>query len=424
MHLNYDTQLKSKRAIIEQSLYHIGGKTIGDLLTPLLLSTVPSSNQLAYRNKVQLPVRNPKDSNRLLAGYFETNSHNLVNIKHCPIQPHLLDDILAEIKLLAEKYNFVAYDEKTGRGFLRHIQMRISQTQNHVLVTLVLNCNEKNMPTFMAKFAPELMEKFSQIKGVCANFNEAKGNRILGDNTICLSGQSFIEESLATTKVDFPQILKDGLKFRLSPESFFQVNTDQALTLLELVAEEVKNYISQCQSSSQSNNITLLDAYAGVGTIALWLAPFVSNVVAIESNPHAVKDGEINQSLNKISNVQFQLAKVENYLPQLLKNGTSVEILVLDPPRQGLDPAVIDAIIKMQPKLIVYISCNPVTLARDLKLILSEKSVDLSVNADPQTEKKNDCLKLDSGYKVEKILPIDLFPQTYHIESIAVLKKQ
>ncbi len=424
MHLNYDTQLKSKRAIIEQSLYHIGGKTIGDLLTPLLLSTVPSSNQLAYRNKVQLPVRNPKDSNRLLAGYFETNSHNLVNIKHCPIQPHLLDDILAEIKLLAEKYNFVAYDEKTGRGFLRHIQMRISQTQNHVLVTLVLNCNEKNMPTFMAKFAPELMEKFSQIKGVCANFNEAKGNRILGDNTICLSGQSFIEESLATTKVDFPQILKDGLKFRLSPESFFQVNTDQALTLLELVAEEVKNYISQCQSSSQSNNITLLDAYAGVGTIALWLAPFVSNVVAIESNPHAVKDGEINQSLNKISNVQFQLAKVENYLPQLLKNGTSVEILVLDPPRQGLDPAVIDAIIKMQPKLIVYISCNPVTLARDLKLILSEKSVDLSVNSDNQTEKKNDCLKLDSGYKVEKILPIDLFPQTYHIESIAVLKKQ
>jgi len=420
MHLNYDAQLKWKRAIIEQSLHHIGGHEMGDLLTPLLLPTVPSNKQLGYRNKVQLPVRNPHDSKRLLAGYFETNSHNLVNIKHCPIQPSLLDDILAEIKTIAETHSIVAYDEKSGKGFLRHIQMRISEAKDEVLVTFVVNCNEKNMPLFMPTFADELMEKFSQIKGVCVNYNEAKGNRILGEQTACLAGQPFIEEILRTQKPDFPEILKEGLKFQLSPASFFQVNTEQALTLLELVAQEVKTFLE----ATPNKNITLLDAYAGVGTIALWLAPFVSNVIAIESNIQAVKDGQTNQALNKISNVQFELAKVEDYLPTLLKNETSVQAIILDPPRQGLAPEVIETIIKLQPELIIYISCNPVTLARDLRLILSTSLVSLTSPDAIDSEKKNDCIKLDSGYKVEKIVPVDLFPQTYHIESITVMKKQ
>lgn len=431
MHLNYAAQLHWKRAIIEQSLYHIGGKELGDSLTPLLLPAVASNNELGYRNKVQLPVRNPHQSKRLLAGYFETNSHNLVNIKHCPIQPSLLDDVLAEIKTLAEAHSIVAYDEKTGRGFLRHIQMRISEGKDEVLVTFVLNCHEKNMPTFMPTLATQLMEKFTQIKGVCANYNEAKGNRILGEHTICLAGQPFIEEVLRTQKADFPDILKTGLKFQLSPASFFQVNTNQALTLLELVAEEVKTYLLEKfshshnkSSAKQNNNITLLDAYAGVGTIALWLAPFVAKVIAIESNVQAVKDGQTNQALNKISNVQFQLAKVEDYLPTLLKNEPAINIIVLDPPRQGLALEVIETIIKLQPELIIYISCNPVTLSRDLRLILSGSTPDLSSDKSPNSEKKNDCLKLDSGYKVEKIVPVDLFPQTYHIESITVMKKQ
>ncbi len=431
MHLSYAAQLKWKRAIIEQSLHHIGGHELGDLLTPVLLPTVPSSNELGYRNKVQLPVRNPHGSKRLLAGYFETNSHNLVNIKHCPIQPSLLDDILAAIKALAEKYSIVAYDENSGQGFLRHIQMRISEAKQAVLVTFVLNCNEKNIPTFMATLSTELMEQFSQIKGVCVNYNEAKGNRILGEQTICLAGEPFIEEVLRTEKTDFPDILKEGLKFQLSPASFFQVNTKQALTLLELIAQEITMYLSEKspadknkESTKQNNDITLLDAYAGVGTIALWLAPFVSKVIAIENNAQAVKDGQTNQSLNKISNVQFQLARVEDYLPTLLKDKTAIQAIVLDPPRQGLDPKVIDSIIKLQPELIIYISCNPVTLARDLRLILTGSTSDLSSDNTTLPDKENGCQKLGSGYKVEKIVPVDLFPQTYHIESVTVMKRQ
>jgi len=433
MHLNYAAQLEWKRALIEQSLRHIGGPELGNLLSQVLLPAVPAANQFGYRNKVQLPVRNPNKSKRLLAGYFEVNSHNLVNIKHCPIQPSLLDDILAKIKELAEKYNIVAYDEKTGHGLLRHIQMRISNASQETLVTLVVNCGHNNMPTSLKTVALELMEQFSQIKGVCANYNQIKGNRILGEQTVCLAGQDFIEETLRTQKQDFPAILQEGLKFKLSPTSFFQVNTPQTITLLELVAQEIQKYLlerasaqdsKKASSINNSNAITLLDAYAGVGTIALWLAAFVSRIIAIESNPQAIKDGQVNGSLNKINNVVFQLAKVEDYLSVLLKSKTAVEIIVLDPPRQGLDPQVIESIIKLQPELIIYISCNPVTLARDLRQILFPPEPDLSSDGQIRLEKKNDCLKLDFGYKVEKIIPVDLFPQTYHIESITVLKRQ
>ncbi len=425
MHLNYEAQLTHKRELIEQSLRHIAGQEIGDALNKVLLPTVGSTEQFGYRNKVQLPVRNPKDSKRILAGYFETNSHNLVNIKHCPIQPNLLDNVLAQIKLLAEQYSITAYDEKTGEGLLRHIHMRINKAHDAVLVTLVLNCQPDKMPGYFKRFAPELMAQFPEIRGLCVNYNHKKGNRILGEQTLTIAGEGYIEETLSTNNPDFPAILQKGLRFQLSPDSFFQVNTDQAIKLLELIAEEVKEFIANRSSADyRTQKISLLDAYAGVGTIALWLSPFVSQIIAIENNPQAVKDGQINQKLNNIENVQFQLEKVEEYLPTILKNKTPVNIVILDPPRQGLSPEVIDAIMKLQPELIIYVSCNPVTLARDLRLILSPLSENLSEAKDSHSEIKASCLENNSGYKVEKIIPVDLFPQTYHIESISILKKQ
>ena len=415
-----------KEGLIEQSLRHIAGHELGETLSKVLAPTIGSVEQFGYRNKVQLPVRNPKDSKRLLAGYFETNSHNLVNIKHCPIQPNLLDDVLAHIKDLAEQYSITAYDEKTGQGLLRHIHMRINKAHDSVLVTLVLNCAADKLPGQFKRFAPELMEPFTQIKGVCINYNNKKGNRILGEETVCIAGLGYIEEILSTDKLDLPEILQKGIRFQLSPDSFFQVNTGQAITLLELIAQEVKEFLAAQDNKQENkkNNVTLLDAYAGVGTIALWLAPFVSKVIAIESNPQAVKDGQTNQKLNNIENVQFQLNKVEDYLPTLLKNKTPVNIVVLDPPRQGLSPEIIEIIMKLQPELIIYVSCNPVTLARDLGLILSPLVSDSSKQVVVAADIKNSCLESNSGYKVEKIIPVDLFPQTYHIESISVLKKQ
>ena len=161
-----------------------------------------------------------------------------------------------------------------------------------------------------------------------------------------------------------------------------------------------------------------------MGTIALWLSPFVAKVIAIENNPQAVKDGQANQQLNNIENVQFQLDKVEDYLPKVLKNKTPINIIVLDPPRQGLSPEVIESVMKLQPELIIYVSCNPVTLARDLRIILSPEQPDLAAQIQAGAATENSCLKSNSGYKVEKIIPVDLFPQTYHIESVSVLKKR
>ncbi len=404
LHLSYEGQLNYKKAIIEQALRHIAGQEISDLCSHNIAATVPSPQQLHYRNKVNLPVRHPQESKRLLAGYFETNSHNLVNIKHCPIQPLLLDTVLEAIKELAEKCDIVAYDEKTGKGLLRYIQMRFSEAQQNVLVTLVVNCRANSIENHLKKLASELMVQIPSVVGVCANCNQEKGNRILGEETVCLAGQSYIEEILRTEKADFPVPLKEGLKFQLSPTSFFQVNTGQAVTLLDLIGQEVKDFIEAGRRGglcpALPPTINLLDAYAGVGSIALWLAPFVDKVLAVEENAAAVKDGENNLKLNKINNVQFHPAKVEDFLPSLLKEGTAVSIAVLDPPRQGLNPAVIETIIKLAPPMIIYVSCNPATLARDLRMILPFH-----------------------GYKVEKIIPIDLFPQTYHIESITVLKK-
>ena len=439
MHLSYQAQLVQKKAIIAQALRHIGGQEISNLCSQLIEPTIPSRLEFAYRNKVNLPVRNPRDSKRLLAGYFETNSHDLVNIKHCPIQPALLDIVLEQIKILAEKNGITAYDEAleqglakqavegrgtkktqlepslSNRGILRHIQMRFSEAQQNVLVTLVVNRAPDKLPPSLTRLTNELMSQNPAVVGVSANCNLVKGNRILADETVCLAGQSYIEEVLRTEKADYPTILKQGLKFQLSPTSFFQINTSQAVTLLEIITAEIRNYLKQNNlvpgKKEPDNEITLLDAYAGVGSIALWLAPFVDNVLAVEDNPAAVKDGENNLSLNKINNVQFYRSKVEDFLPTLLEVNKKVPIVVLDPPRQGLSPSVVEAIMKLAPEMIVYVSCNPATLARDLRLILS-----------------NDTTKFDDfgtkpGYKVEKIMPIDLFPQTYHVESVTVLRK-
>jgi len=404
MHLSYQTQLLRKKAIIEQALRHIGGEEISNLCSPVIVPTIPSQLQFAYRNKVNLPVRNPQQSKRLLAGYFETNSHKLVNIKHCPIQPLLLDEVLEQIKVLAEKYEITAYDEKIGKGQLRHIQMRFSEAHKNVLVTLIVNSQADKLPVSLKKLANELISQNKSIIGVCANCNPLKGNRILAEQTVCLAGQAYIEEVLRTEKSDFPDVLKKGLKFQLSPTSFFQINTSQAVTLLEIITSEIKAYLEDNNAlnarKEAGNKITVLDAYAGVGSIALWLSPFVDEVLAVEDNADAVRDGKHNISLNKIENIQFHQAKVEEFLPLLLKEGTSIPIVVLDPPRQGLNPTVIESIKALSPAMIIYVSCNPVTLARDLRLILAS-----------------------SGYRVEKIVPVDLFPQTYHVESVTVLKK-
>jgi 23S rRNA (uracil1939-C5)-methyltransferase len=408
-HLKYESQLKAKKDLIAQSLEHLG-----KLSPDLVRDSIGSEKTLFYRNKVQFPVRHPQDSKRILAGYFKQDSHELVNIKHCPIQPAPFDEALELIKTISEKYGITAYDEEKHQGLLRFINLRISDATQKILVTLILNCRSDRLPGVLNNLASDLMEQIPNLAGVCVNFNYARGNRIFGDDTSCLAGEPFIEEVLKSTRDDFPSPLRQGLIFRLSPTSFFQINTAQAQVLLEHITGFLRDHFASEQSMELAM-CTAIDAYAGVGSIAIWFAHFVDRMIAVEENPQAADDGRLNVELNQLSNVEFHTGRVEEVLPRLHNHGLKPQIIFIDPPRKGCAPETIDTILKLAPEVVIYVSCNPVTLARDLKIFESRSSA---------THVSGDGEQGHFGYKTKQVLPIDLFPQTYHIESVTMLVKE
>jgi 23S rRNA (uracil1939-C5)-methyltransferase len=420
-HMKYEAQLGAKKHLIQQSLEHLA-----KLSPDLVHNAIGSQKILFYRNKVQFPVRQPKNSKRILAGYFKQDSHELVNIKHCPIQPEEFDYALDLIKSTCEKYGITAYEEENHHGLLRFINLRISSATKKLLVTLILNSTIEKMPTRLNELAGELMEQIPNLSGVCLNFNSDRGNRIFGHETTCLIGEPYIEEVLRTNRTDFPSKLRDGVRFRLSPTSFFQVNTEQAEVLLQYVTELLGDHFAGEPNAQPSPNydkyarlsaLTAIDAYAGVGSIALWFAPFLKQVIAVEENPQAAEDGEFNVQLNGLSNVEFRTGRVEEVLPDLLQHGLRPDIIFVDPPRKGCAPETIDTILRLAPEVVIYVSCNPVTLARDLKLFES-RSIEIDYSG------RSDQVGRQFGYKTKQVLPIDLFPQTYHIESVTMLVKE
>ena len=237
------------------------------------------------------------------------------------------------------------------------------------------------------------------------NLNNERGNKILGDLTFPIAGADRIQEVLRTSRQDFPEALRTGLKFDLSSSSFFQVNTQQAVKLLEQVYLAV--------ADMHKDNLTIVDAYAGVGAISLWLASSANKVIAIEDHPAAVLDGLQNAQLNSIHNVEFKEGRVEDILLEMRNEGISVDVVVVDPPRKGMSAEAIEALLWAEPERIIYVSCNPATLARDLK------ALELGVMKSAQDGDKEEFV----GYKTKQVQPVDLFPQTFHVESVSVLER-
>ncbi len=402
-HIDYAQQLKHKRQLIIDALSHIGGVADAE---NLVLPIMGCDDPFHYRNKVQFPVKY-KDT-QVLAGYYERGSHDLVNIESCPIQPSIFDQLLKTTKTLFKKYRISIYDEARHRGMVRHLNFRISFSASKILVTIVVNHAPVNIKEFnnidylnaFTVLGQELQHLHPEVDSVVVNFNQDKGNRILGEHTITLVGGGFIEERLATTNGALPKRLQDGLTFRLSSKSFFQVNSLQAVKLLEVVA------LAAQESLKGVDKPRVVDAYAGVGTIAMWLSPLANEVVAIEEVGDAIADGEENAALNSLTNVEFIEGQVEQVLAAVVDE-RPVDLLVLDPPRKGIDPAVLQVLCQRGPKNIVYVSCNPATLARDLKIL-------------GQTGEN----ALYAGYTIKRVQPVDLFPQTYHVESVAVLERK
>lgn len=413
-HLSYDAQLTAKEDIVRQALKYIGGLN-ADLVEPI----IKADEILYYRNKVQFPVKHPQGSNRILAGYYKQDSHELVNVKHCPVQPQPLDYILEVAKDACERHGISAYSETKHTGLLRHINMRFSFNRKTALVTLVLNASAQTreeleeLPFFerLKKAADEIVARVDEAVGVTINLNNRRGNKILGDQNYCIAGEDHIIEVLATTRIDLPERLMKGLEFSLSATSFFQINTSQAVRLLELVYDCCS--ANKEQLDLQQRKPVIIDAYCGVGTISLWLAPLAERVIAIEEHPEAVEDGRRNARLNNIDNIEYYLGQVEQVLPRLASEGLVPDIVVIDPPRKGVAPEVLDAIINLSPRRIVYVSCNPSTLARDLKILEQHRRLP------EERQEKN----RPTGYKTKQVRPVDLFPQTYHVESVSVIER-
>ncbi len=370
-HVDYEYQLTAKQNQIVQALERIGG--FSDLqVDEILTGKIEGFPQfLGYRNKATYPVA-VSATGQVQAGYYQKSTHKLVNLNQCPVQDPRLNPLLKEVKEDIHWRDWPVYDEKKYTGELRHLSLRIGRRTGEMLLTLIVRTGE--LPGIEEQ-ASEWMNRYPQLVGVCLNINSAQTNVIFGAETRCIAGVSYLRERFA------------GLNFQLRADTFFQVNTEAAEALLEVIVGEL---------NLQGNEV-LVDAYCGIGTFTLPLAKQVKIAIGLEVQPVAIEQARLNAELNDLRNVDFQVGTVENLLPTL---GLTPDIVLLDPPRKGCDRTVLETIKEIKPNRIVYVSCKPATLARDLKIL---------------------C---DNGdYKLARVQPADFFPQTSHVECVAFLVK-
>lgn len=364
--IDYDYQLQMKRHLVIQNLQRIGGFT-----DPVVHPVLPSPSPLGYRNKATYPL-GLGATGQVKAGYYQKGSHRLINLNQCPVQDPRLNPLLQSIKQDLQKPRWSIYDETKRTGELRHLSLRVGQRTGEILLTLVVTTG--NLPGIQEQ-AQKWLTTYPGLVGVCLNYNPGHHNVILGSRTECVAGRPYLRENFA------------GLEFHLTSDTFFQINTE--------VAEDLLNWI--LQTLNCQGNETVVDAYCGIGTFTLPLAQKVKKVLGLEVQETAVEQAKLNAARNGLDQVQFQTGTVETLLEQL----TEVpDIVLLDPPRKGCDPKVLETLLTLKPDRIVYISCKPATLARDLKILCQP-----------------------GGYELTQVQPADFFPQTPHVESAAVLRK-
>ena len=365
-HIKYEETLKMKQNAV-QSLVN---KTLKTKIQ--VKETIGMENPYHYRNKAQYPVGVDKQGNPIM-GVFANRTHEIIPIDNCLIQNEKSQQIAKFILDFIRENNISIYDEKTGKGLIRHIVTKIGIKTNEIMCVIVLNGRtipkEKELVT-------EILEKFPEVKTIVKNINTKNTNVIMGKENINIYDNGYIYDILG----DF--------KFKISPLSFYQVNPVQAEKLYELGV----------QAARISEKDIVFDLYCGIGTISLFMAKYAKKVYGIEIVEEAVNDAKENAKMNGISNVEFIAGDVENILDELINDKKIIpDIVMVDPPRKGLDNKSIENIMSIKPKKLVYISCNPATLVRDLS-------------------------KLEGLYGVHEVIPVDMFPFTSHVEVCALLE--
>ena len=369
-HIEYKETLNIKKNLVKNALMKHGLNYVE------VEECLGMENPYFYRNKLQYPFGLDKNGDPIL-GVFAERTHEVIETKECMIQNKILQNIACDVlEFVKENKNDInVYDEKTRNGILRHLVLRIGVKTNEVMLTLVINKKDFKKEN---EFIEYITKKHPEIKTIVKNINMKNTNVILGHENEVLFGDGYIYDELL------------GYRFKISNMSFYQVNPVQTEKL----------YSKAIEYADLTENETIFDLYCGIGTIGICASKNVKKLYGIETIKEAIYDAKENAKINGIENAEFLVGDVENRLPEFIKsNNIIADVIFIDPPRKGCDKVALDTILKIGTKKIVYVSCNPATLARDLK-ILEEK------------------------YTIEKVTPVDMFPFTSHVESIAILERK
>lgn len=368
-HINYQAELKFKQQRVIDAVTRIGGVD-----SSLVGEIVPSDSIIAYRNKAQLPISYDNNGD-ITVGFFAQRSHRVIPVNRCLLHSEAFNPIIDCFIDFANKYKLTPYNEKSHSGLLRHLYMRHAMGTDEIMVCIIIN--GKKLP-HEEELCTKLLATDNRIKTIVINQNLEKTNVITGNECRSIFGDGYINDTLC------------GLSFRISPLSFYQVNRSQAEKLYTLA----KDFAELKQTE------TLLDLYCGTGTIGLTMSDCIDKLYGVEIIPQAIEDAKINAKINNIKNAEFLCSDALLAAEKLASRGVKPDCIIIDPPRKGCDSALIETIAKkFSPSRVVYVSCDPATLARDLRLFE------------------------ELGYSTRKIVPIDLFPRTGHVECVVLMSK-
>ena len=365
-HISYESELRHKADKVKSALERIGG-IAGPPMQPILAA----EQTCAYRNKAQYPIR--MQNGKIVAGFYASGSHRVIETARCPLQPEIFDKLLSFTLEYINSHHLTAYDEQTGKGLVRHLYLRKGEKSGEIMVCLVLN--GERLPD---DFLPTLTTVFPEVKCVCINENREKTNVILGKRTYFLTERTYILDKLL------------GKEFAISPASFYQVNPAQTERLYQTAAQLAE--IDETQ--------TVLDLYCGIGTIGICTAANAKTLVGIEIVADAVQNAIANAKRNQLKNTRYLCADAKQGAAQLIAEGYHFDTIIIDPPRKGCDNETLEALCTLAPKKLIYISCDPATLARDIKYLTMH------------------------GFALVSATPVDLFPRTTHVESVVCLSRK
>lgn len=366
-HMTYEEQLKFKRKQVVDNLYKTAG--ISDVE---VAETLGMETPYAYRNKAQVPVRRVKG--QLETGFYRKNSHDLIPIEDFLIQDKEIDKLIVFVRDLLRRYDLKPYDEKEQTGLIRHLVVRRGHYSGQMMLVFVTT---RPKIFRIDQVIAKITEAFPSVVSIIQNINDKNTNAIFGKEFRTLYGQDTITDSML------------GNDYEISAQSFYQVNTEMAEKL----------YQTAIDFSDLNSDSIVIDAYSGIGTIGLSFAKQVKEVYGVEVIETAVEDAKKNAERNGITNAHYVADSAENAMAKWSKDGIKPDVIIVDPPRKGLTESFIKASVAMQPEKITYVSCNPATMARDIKLYQ------------------------ELGYELKKVQPVDLFPQTHHVETVALLSK-